>query len=383
VDKLLETVKHLSFPRRSASAEEARAAEYVASRMKQSGIDVTFQPFWAQHTFSWVFACIYAANLIAPIAALYSARYLALFFGVVSILSFYAESNTHEVFARLVPKFPSRNVIGVIPAARERLGTIIISAHYDSSRSGLSFHPKMVKGLRTSYILMSVSLAVNSVVAITSALFGRPGIAYLAAPTVIYIAFAILLFVHREFFGKVTPGANDNASGVAVLLDVADRLSAEPPRHVEVYLVATGAEEAGTVGMIRFLDAYKASIKGAQVINLDNLGTGNLKYITAEGMLHTYRSSPELLSHAEVVASENPDLKIGPMEYRALTTDSLAAMVRSYPALCVMAFDDEGILPNWHWPTDTWENVDPSNLARASEFVYKLISRLDAHLPLR
>ena len=41
------------------------------------------------------------------------------------------------------------------------------------------------------------------------------------SPSVLYLLGTLLLFIHRELCGEYTPGANDNASGVAVLLEVA------------------------------------------------------------------------------------------------------------------------------------------------------------------
>ena len=45
------------------------------------------------------------------------------------------------------------------------------------------------------------------------------------------------------------PGANDNASGVAAVLDVARALAAEPLDHVEVHVGLVGCEESGMGGM--------------------------------------------------------------------------------------------------------------------------------------
>ena len=51
----------------------------------------------------------------------------------------------------------------------------------------------------------------------------------------------------------VVPGANDNLSGVAVLLEVARRLrDAPPPDGVRVILLSAGAEEANQEGMLAF-----------------------------------------------------------------------------------------------------------------------------------
>jgi len=63
------------------------------------------------------------------------------------------------------------------------------------------------------------------------------------------VAYSLFLLVQREIFYKHVEGANDNASGVAVMLTMAEAMSLDAPADTEVVVVATGCEEAGTVGM--------------------------------------------------------------------------------------------------------------------------------------
>lgn len=72
--------------------------------------------------------------------------------------------------------------------------------------------------------------------------------------------------------GSPAPGANDNASGTALLIELARVLSADPPQRT-VLLVAFSAEEINRGGS----DAYLAMLQGESVevyamLNLDTLG---------------------------------------------------------------------------------------------------------------
>lgn len=143
----------------------------------------------------------------------------------------------------------------------------------------------------------------------------------------------------------------------------------------EVWFVATGAEEVGTVGMKALLDQYGEELRGALIINLDNLGAGNLAFVTSEGMAKHYTSDRRLQGAARRVASIN-EWTIKGREYRGLSTDATAALARKFKAMSVMAFDINGRLPNWHWETDTVSEVDPNNVALAVDFVTALIKEL-------
>jgi len=199
---------------------------------------------------------------------------------------------------------------------------------------------------------------------------------YIAMPFAFYLLFTVGLLVHREFWGVHVPGGNDNASGVAVMLDSFQHLAKTMPPGAEVWAVATGCEEAGTVGMLRFLEEHGNSIQDDYIINLDNLGIGHVKYITGEGLFVAHPAHRDLVLAAAACAREHPELDIGPHVYKALTTDATPALVRGYKVMSIMAFDDDGTLPNWHWPTDKAEFVQPANLDAASTLVQSMARQL-------
>jgi len=143
----------------------------------------------------------------------------------------------------------------------------------------------------------------------------------------------------------------------------------------EIWFVATGAEEVGTFGMKAFLKEFGPDLRDAAIINLDNIGSGSLTYVTREGMARHYDSDRRLLSAARRAVRE-ADLPIRGHEYRGLSTDATPALARGYHAMSVMAFDVNGRLPNWHWATDTADNVSEANLETAVEFVTALIKEL-------
>jgi len=143
----------------------------------------------------------------------------------------------------------------------------------------------------------------------------------------------------------------------------------------EVWFVATGAEEVGTVGMKAFLREYGPELKDALIVNLDNLGSGNLYYVTREGMAKRYYADRRLVGAARRAAREN-DLPVKGREYRGLSTDATPALARGFRAMSVMAFDINGRLPNWHWSTDTADQVSERALELAVDFVAALIKEL-------
>ncbi len=73
---------------------------------------------------------------------------------------------------------------------------------------------------------------------------------------------AVLLLAHWDHFGecgeeaaedRICNGAVDNASGIAVMLELARRLAGNGPHDRDIYVLATSAEEAGLLGARAFV----------------------------------------------------------------------------------------------------------------------------------
>ena len=80
-----------------------------------------------------------------------------------------------------------------------------------------------------------------------------------------------------------SPGADDNSSGLAVLLAIAELLAHDPPRR-SVHLVAFDLEEYGLVGSKTCARAWKAEGRSLHLmLSLEMLG-----YFSDEGRSQTY-----------------------------------------------------------------------------------------------
>ena len=90
----------------------------------------------------------------------------------------------------------------------------------------------------------------------------------------------IVVGAHYDHLGHMGPdamfpGANDNASGVAMMLSLAEWFSKNKPRH-NILFVAFAGEEAGLVGSKWFIvDRAIELAKIKLMLNLDILGTGD------------------------------------------------------------------------------------------------------------
>ena len=74
--------------------------------------------------------------------------------------------------------------------------------------------------------------------------------------------------------GKIYNGADDNASGVAAMLSIAEQLRRSRPKHSVIFL-ATDAEEKGLYGAKAFVQKPPVEISSIRFnLNLDMLAQG-------------------------------------------------------------------------------------------------------------
>lgn len=376
---LVQAVRVLSVdigPRESASEKEGLAAQYVADRLRKAGFTTRIEPFKGLTTFGLTYGIVYsffpiaaALTFVHPIAAFATA--------LVGLLAMIFENGGFEVVSRFLPGRESRNVVGVKCPAGEAKRRVILSCHLDSSKAGLLWHPKLVAGFRQAFLAMIASMA--AVVAIAGwMMFGEvpPAARIVFFACAGYLASCVLVLIHRELFMSCTPGANDNAAGVAAMLGAAESLG--DLKHTELWAVACGCEESGLVGMCHFCKTHRFDRATTYFINLDNCGAGRAAFTTSEGMLWRFRCDPELVRIARESIEAEPKLDACGRAFHTMNNDSFVCLRRGYKALSIMAFDERGVIPNWHWPTDTIENISPATLECATKLATRMVRRLDA-----
>lgn len=162
------------------------------------------------------------------------------------------------------------------------------------------------------------------------------------------------------------PGANDNASGVAVLLETARALATSGETD-GVCLAAFGGEEIGLTGSRHFVadlsDDEREALQG--MVNLDMVGVGDQWQLIG---------SPEL---AQEVDAEATSLGLDPVIAElpsGLSSDQASFIAAGIPALLIDRFDD----PRYHSAEDQAQFVEPQFLEQAGELALLTLRLLAA-----
>lgn len=365
-------------PRPPTSVGEARAAQYCFEVLERSGLSPRLEPFIGLKSFGHIYIPPTIGLLISALMETRrrSRKLLSLSIGSLSLATIWGENSSRwrPVLKRMA-RGASENVVAVIPATGETRSRLVLTAHLDSSRSGWIFSPAQAPNFRKN----SIRALWGGVAGIWALLLPRRLRRLIAAMSASVTGISLLLMLQRELFGEDVAGACDNASGISVVLSAADALSHQRPDHTEVWVVLTGCEESDRVGMEAFLDRHFKAIEGAWFLGVDSVaGQGaTLRWITRSGLLDEFRSDYRLTHLAEEVADQQPHLGASPGFWRTAGLDTDSAAARGFNAMSLMALTPEGTVPNWHWPTDTFENLDPDALKQTVDFTVALIRRFD------
>ncbi len=245
-------------PRPATTDAEARAADYIEGVMAARGLTVERQEFDAPRTDAWALVVRLALTAAAALLARWSAL-PAVLLGVVGIVLLWLEETRRFTLAQVLPKGPSQNIIARhLPKARrgERLRRVVVVAHYDTARGTLLDGPSLrrraatIESLTRACVVLVPAIIVVRMLPISRAWMPVVWYVMLAVAAVPFVR--ALIAAHGQVFGRLTDGANDNASGVAVMLGIMDRMVPAPtetPLRSEAP-VRRNAEEAFEAGVV-------------------------------------------------------------------------------------------------------------------------------------
>jgi hypothetical protein len=205
-----------------------------------------------------------------------------------------------EIESKFVPAHHARNIIGYIKGKKKKKEFIVITAHYDH--------------------------------------LGRMG------------------------KGTFFPGANDNASGVAMLLSLAGHYSRNQPERSIVFMAFAG-EEAGLVGSNHYIDHPSFALERIRfLLNLDILGTGDdgIMVVNASGEKEEYEQLVEINERTDRLAAVK---KRGP----ACNSDHCAFVEKGVPAFFIYTL---GGVAHYH---DVWDQGETLPLTKFPEIRDSLI----------
>lgn len=189
----------------------------------------------------------------------------------------------------------------------------------------------------------------------------------------------IMVTAHLDHLGMMGRealygGANDNASGTAMMMALAKAFAARPQQQYSMLFVGFGAEELGLVGSFTFTEAFKNILPRIRfVLNLDLMGGADKGITFVNG-----QSFPELMAMADSLNRSGPGLTQIHSRPNAPNSDHYPFTQAGVPAVFVFA-NGEGIA--YHDVLDRADRLPWHNCPRLFTFFYEFLRALQSPVP--
>lgn len=163
-------------------------------------------------------------------------------------------------------------------------------------------------------------------------------------------------------------GADDNASGVAAVIELAEKLAGEKKNKRSIIFAAFGAEEMGLIGSKAFVNNPPVQTeKMVAMFNFDMIGRlDSVSNALSIGGTQTATESEEILNKL------NTDFKLAFSGEGVGPSDHASFYLQNIPVF----FISTGAHSDYHTPNDNAESINYSGMKKVTEFSYLLIQEI-------
>lgn len=179
--------------------------------------------------------------------------------------------------------------------------------------------------------------------------------------------------------GEIYNGADDDASGLAALLAIANYFKDKNPKH-NLILAAVDAEEIGSLGAEYLASHIPIDLKNLVLnISMDMIAHNDNRQLYAAGTSHYPQLKPALVN----LKSPYIELLFGhddPNDFNlddwTFSSDHRVFHQRNIPFVYFGVEDHD----DYHRPTDTFENINQEFYANSVELIIQAIKNFDDYL---
>lgn len=399
--ELEDIVRSISFPRYSGTDGWKKAREILLAHCKRLGLNHAEESFTASdffmrrvNTLPYFFTGLYVAFLtivnvffVNPVASMVMGGLLVVIaFTIEKIIQAIKYPVMHSKFAT---KHDAANILIDNPARNHPENprhVLYFIAHTDSKAETPSPHVFFTI-IYLSIFFGSIIVGIHS---ITRGLFllldtssNGTSIPYLPLLYGFAIAFVDALRVITRYSPEGSPGANDDGTGIAILMMLEKEMERQTLAHVDFKCVLVGAEELGEVGTHHFISSREE--KGVTLnprrdhfVIIDGIASKNMYYFTREGW-RMRPFSPFLVPLFDNFLQEQDGL--GDISFKSMwmpppvNTDHSAVVFHGQDAFVIASSENVS-----HTPEDTPDNVNFTAVATLARTLQDFVLYIDASL---
>jgi acetylornithine deacetylase/succinyl-diaminopimelate desuccinylase-like protein len=364
--RLRSDIEMLAAMERGSAAEDKPHVAWIERRLRDAGAhDLRTETFRFQRR-PWR----HIAHGVAGLGAAAAGGPVGAGVAGASLVSLELElSGRSRWLGRFLPAGEGANVVARIPAAAEPERTIVLVAHHDAAPTGLYWRlPRVNAPLALAWQIATAVIALGCLA----------GSRLLRMIGGVAVGVATLLGLNLAR-GRLAPGANDNATGVAALIALVAAFARDPLERTDIVVVFSDGEEMGLGGIAAWLEAHRSELQPSStlVVSLDTLGSGEPAVACRDGAVtaHYDRATQDWADRGALRAAVSPPRRID----LTASTDAIVAQHSGLHALSLLSCDAHGTLgPHYHRPSDTPENVDLDSVEQCTRLAAGIARVWDA-----
>ena len=360
---LTETLEH----RQSATEEEERAADYIMGRLAPYVDSVRKSRCRVVENFRLILGAYYGEFVVTCLFAFWWPT-VAFFYGFCVFLAYVAEVIGYPVFSRFLAYYESSSVSGYKEGVQtDRL--LVFTAYLDTDNSPIAdssglpliryFHRAVMVGM--VLVLATCAIDAYGVYLETS----NPYTWYIRLGCLVVFAVIACALLLISFGADASQGANHNASGIAALLAIAERVNREPIANASVLFHFSGGHFANMAGMRGLVREIASRGKEAYIINLEGVGAGDLCYSESEGVLLRATCSKQLVNAARELAAQ---YKARSARVHDFATNAYLPLIRGLKSISILGLDEDNLPVNYGADEDIRMRLDPGAIMNAACF---------------
>ncbi|HUW16684.1 MAG TPA: M28 family peptidase [Actinomycetes bacterium] len=384
VERWLDDVRALADdigPRGPTTEGERRGHQYCEEQLRGAGLQPVREEFVSARSIflpHLIAACaMLAAFAVYPLAGRPSAvvaASLSLFTVLNEVLELGYRPN---LLRRVLPMAPSQNVHAVVDPVGERLRDVVVVGHVDTQRTPVVFRsPGWVRVYAVSSLVVFLAFAGQLALQVAGAVSQWPWVWPATFPSAVAALGLAVLCIEADR-SPFTVGANDNASAVGLVLELARRYQAAPLAHTRLWALCSGCEEVQHYGMADFLRRHAPELRDPVVIPFELVGVAGPAYLTLEGIVVPFRADATLVELCSRLATEHPEWDTYPVRITGGNTEMADAVRAGIPSIAIVGITKDLVGPYWHQRQDTADNMNPEAMGRTFAMVTTLIDSLD------
>ncbi|MBK5093475.1 MAG: M28 family peptidase [Actinobacteria bacterium] len=371
-------------PRPPGSQGERSAGHFIAREFKALGMSAETQAFRTPATTAWSEMLVHLfpviGVLIFPVNSHISYLLICL-----SFLFFLLEEYGRSPFTLLQIRRRTGNVLTKIDALHNADRKVVLIAHMDSPHTAFYYRPGIINLLRVAFIVDFICQA--AIFMLFTVAYGGYLLSmekdtltllwHIGLLLAIFPALSLFALLIKAATAQVTPGGNHNASGVAVLMELARVYSRRQPHNIDLWLVSTAAADAGGLGAKRLIRKYRRELKGAYFIIIDGVGRGFPICYSREGRLIPFRASRRLTKLVKHISEVHAHYSAGFRRNSLYVSEGFQLLSRGRKAITISSREEKRYPRYFKWVKDDYDNIDPRSLRLALDFIIAMVDNID------